>query len=439
MSLDRFTATLAASERLGADDMARYRGRALERLARHARAEVAFYRDRLAPLFDAADRFDPDGWHRVPVLTRSEAQAAADLLQAQTVPPEAGDTVEGQTSGSTGISFRHRRSTLGDLASRAMTQRLHRWHGLDTGRVLARITIDWGGRAKAPDGIRGGPWSPGGTGEGWHLGVEGSDAAIQADWLRRIRPAYLLTYPSAAREILATAAEDGGEAIQLDAVLTVGETVDDDTRHTIAARGGGRVIDAYGTQELGLIALQCPEATHYHVCAESQFVEILDDAGRPLPAGMPGRVVVTAFYNFAMPFIRYDTGDYAVAGETACACGRTLPVLRRILGRRRHVFEFAGRRIWPQAASAVMVGHVPNRQFQIAQTGPLEVEFRYVPRSEGQQEDRAALAAYLRAQFDPRIAVTFRTCETIPRRPGGKYEDYVNETAPVPAYSAGGL
>ena len=36
-----------------------------------------------------------------------------------------------------------------------------------------------------------------------------------------------------------------------------------------------------------------------------------------------------------MPLLRYEIGDYAEVGPT-CDCGRTLPVLTRILGRDRN-------------------------------------------------------------------------------------------------------
>mgnify|MGYP000113622014 CR=1 FL=1 len=51
--------------------------------------------------------------------------------------------------------------------------------------------------------------------------------------------------------------------------------------------------------------------------------------------------VVTPFYNLAMPLIRYDIGDYAEAGAP-CACGRTLPVLARIMGRSRNMLRLPG-------------------------------------------------------------------------------------------------
>jgi phenylacetate-coenzyme A ligase PaaK-like adenylate-forming protein len=61
-------------------------------------------------------------------------------------------------------------------------------------------------------------------------------------------------------------------------------------------------------------------------------VEVLDEEGRPCAPGETGRVVATSLNNFAMPLIRYETGDTAEVGAP-CPCGRGLPVLTRIMGR----------------------------------------------------------------------------------------------------------
>ena len=83
----------------------------------------------------------------------------------------------------------------------------------------------------------------------------------------------------------------------------------------------------YSCEEAGYIALQCPQAEHYHCQSESVLVEVLDDEGRPCTPGQVGKVVLTALHNFAMPLIRYENQDYAEVGPP-CACGRGLPVKR---------------------------------------------------------------------------------------------------------------
>ena len=61
--------------------------------------------------------------------------------------------------------------------------------------------------------------------------------------------------------------------------------------------------------------------------------EVLRPNGTPCADGETGRVVLTDLHNFARPFIRYDTGDLAVATAEHCSCGRGFPLLGRLEGR----------------------------------------------------------------------------------------------------------
>ena len=70
-----------------------------------------------------------------------------------------------------------------------------------------------------------------------------------------------------------------------------------------------------------------------HITAEDILVEIVDPAGRPLPVGESGEIVVTHLATGDFPFIRYRTGDVGALSAAACACGRGLPVLENLEGR----------------------------------------------------------------------------------------------------------
>ena len=117
---------------------------------------------------------------------------------------------------------------------------------------------------------------------------------------------------------------------------TFGEILEPVCRATCQQVFGVKVVDMYSSQEVGYIALQCPEHEHYHVQAENLLVEVLAEDGRGCGPGEVGRVVVTTLHNFAMPLLRYDIGDYAEVGAS-CPCGRGLGVLTRILGRQRNL------------------------------------------------------------------------------------------------------
>ena len=69
--------------------------------------------------------------------------------------------------------------------------------------------------------------------------------------------------------------------------------------------------------------------------AEHALIEIVDEQGRPTTPGQMGRVLATTLQNRLMPLVRYDMGDYALALNQRCECGRTLPLIGKVLGRVR--------------------------------------------------------------------------------------------------------
>jgi hypothetical protein len=69
------------------------------------------------------------------------------------------------------------------------------------------------------------------------------------------------------------------------------------------------------------------------------IIQIVDHGGREVQPGKIGRVIATTLENELMPLVRYDMGDYAVAIEDKCSCGRTLPLIGNIIGRSLNLFR----------------------------------------------------------------------------------------------------
>jgi phenylacetate-CoA ligase len=65
---------------------------------------------------------------------------------------------------------------------------------------------------------------------------------------------------------------------------------------------------------------------------------VLDEEGRPVPPGHTGRLVLTDLNNYVFPFIRYHTGDVAVASEEGFVGGFAL--VERLDGRSSELLEF---------------------------------------------------------------------------------------------------
>ncbi len=428
----KFLAAIEETQFLTPDRMQAYQRRLLDRLLRHARSETAFYADRLAPVFRADDSIDWDRWTEIPILTRGQAQENADALFARTTPAVTGKTLTSLTSGSTGRPLRHGKSALQNVASACANERFLRWHKLDP-RALVGLLSFAPGEALYPDGE---------TAPQWRVAEEDSPCATlnidtplfqQIEWLRRVRPAILASFPSNLREIGRMAAEEGAP-LSFDAVLTYGEAVTPALSAAIRAGFGRAPLDQYGATEVGHIAATCPHSGKLHVTADLVRVEIVGDDDRPAPPGVPGRILVTSFYNYATPFIRYDIGDIGVLAGEPCGCGRTLPVLESVLGRSRNVFHYSdGTSALPHLESEDVQPFVAHRQFQVVQTAVDRIEYRYVPVDADQHNDLAGLSAYVRKHLHPTMTVAAVAVDSVSRSPSGKFEDYVSLVDPTSA------
>ncbi len=407
----------------------------LGRLLEHAHHTVPFYRERLEGVGIAPDRpTTPEAFSRIPLLQRSEIQAAGTALLSKQLPPRHGATSEIFTSGSTGKPIRAVRSQLWQLFWSAFTIRDHLWHRRELSGKLADIRLSAKGKAPYPDGTSARYWGRSSgkvlrTGPSVSLNIM-CTTAQQADWLRRQDPDYLLTHPSIAQRLAEHCLETGIRLTKLREVGTISEILQPATRALCREAWDVPLVDMYTTREAGYIALQCPEHEHYHVQAEGIFVEVLGAEGQPCAPGETGRVVVTPLHNFAMPFIRYDIGDYAEVGSP-CACGRGLPVLRRILGRRQNMLIMpSGEKRWPLLSSGdiqTLLVLAPIDQYQFLQRSLEVIELRLAVKRALTPAERGELCQWVRNKFGHPFEVAITLHEEIPRTAAGKYEDFISE------------
>jgi phenylacetate-CoA ligase len=211
-------------------------------------------------------------------------------------------------------------------------------------------------------------------------------------------------------------------------VRTLGETLSRETRARCRELWKAPVIDVYSAQEVGVIAIECPESGLYHVQSESLIVEVLDAEGHACEPGQVGRVVVTDLHNFAMPLLRYAIGDRAEVGP-ACPCGRGLPTLTRVLGRERNMVVLPdGSRHWPLVGLHEYRRIAPVVQYQLAQRSSQLVELRLVTETPLSPEQELELAAVVQRSLGHPFEVSFRYFEgALPPATGGKFEEFVSE------------
>ena len=427
---------LERTERLPPDALRAAQAEQLGALLRHARDHVPALAANLATAGIVPDGpVDPDALRALPVLTRARLQDAGEGLRATAVPREHGRVGSVSTSGSSGAPVTVHKTELQILLWRAITLREHLWHRRDLRATSAMIRWTEDPRAAAPHGLALPDWgSPTrdvfATGPGAVLSIT-STPAEQAAWLRQVRPTTLLTYPSALAALLDHVEAEGGVPRGITQVRTISEAVPDGLRERCASVLGARLVDLYSSQEVGYIALQCPDHDHLHVQSEMVIVEVLRDDGTPCGPGEIGRVIVTPLHAFAMPLLRYDLGDMAEVGPSGCTCGRTLPILRRVVGRVRGMLRFPdGRRAWPLFGGQDFRTVAPIRQWQAEQTAIDHVVLHLVVDRPLTDAEADALVALARARSGWTHTLTLLPRDTpIPRGPSGKFADFVTRLA----------
>ncbi len=110
-----------------------------------------------------------------------------------------------------------------------------------------------------------------------------------------------------------------------------GEYLFDSYRQQIQDVFGIEPVNQYGCNEANEIAYEC-KCRNMHVIENNVIVEVLKD-GKPV-LNEEGEIYITSLKNYAMPFIRYETGDRGILKtEHNCKCGNKSPVLVILSGR----------------------------------------------------------------------------------------------------------
>jgi phenylacetate-CoA ligase len=215
---------------------------------------------------------------------------------------------------------------------------------------------------------------------------------------------------------------------KVNSVISIGETLPDVAKQILEKSLSCPVICRYSNRENGFLAQQCMEDNNeYHLNLASFHFEMLDpELDKPAKPGEPGRIVVTDLFNYAMPLIRYDTGDMAVLSETS-SCGKPGPVFTRIEGRRSdYIYNTSGSMLSPFFIITLMGKYAEHiKQFQFIQN---ERE-KYVMKinSNGlQPKTAAAMIEDIKTFVGPGAGIEIEYVDNIPVLDSGKRKMIIN-------------
>ena len=181
----------------------------------------------------------------------------------------------------------------------------------------------------------------------------------------------LMGYASSYTAIARNTEKDDIKNIGVDCIITGAESLPLAVKDKLKYLFECPVYSRYSNMENGFLAQQCDNhSEEFHLNVASYYFEILSfDNDLPVKSGEKGRIVVTDLFNYAMPLIRYDTGDVAVYDEKA-KCSLKTPVFKTIEGRiRDFLIDTNGKLLSPGAISTAMWRYSEVLQYQFIQEG----------------------------------------------------------------------
>lgn len=258
----------------------------------------------------------------------------------------------------------------------------------------------------------------------YHLSASSAQAYLQG--VRNHQISYLWGYASSLAALAQYILDQGLQPPELHRVISNAEPLYEFQRDRIAEAFQCPVVDTYGMSEMVSAASEC-EAGTLHLWPEVGVTEVLrDDTDDAATDGQTGRLICTSLLNTDMPLIRYEVGDRGAlkVGADSCSCGRNLPVLGQIEGRKDDVIITRdGRRIG--RLDPIFKADFHIREAQIEQLTLDSFAIRVVAGEGYSMQEGRAIVDRLQQRLGDVIA-TVEVVPQIPRTRAGKFKAVIS-------------
>ncbi|HEX6790421.1 MAG TPA: AMP-binding protein [Candidatus Krumholzibacteria bacterium] len=411
---------VAANERLSREKLAHLADQGIQHHIHRSIARFPFYAERVkahrGSLPKPGERVELAS---LPVWTRDDQRA----FFAQQTRPDDSEYVR-QTSGSTGhpIHFHVTRESY-EWRS-AVTDRAYSWARAEEGVRSVHVWAADHTAVSRKQGIK----------RGVHLALQRrvyfdafqsfSDAerAACCELINREKPDAIVGYAGMLVDLARYARDHHALTWKARTMVNAAEGLQAGQRELLEKYLVREVYLSYGSREFMSIGMECEKHDGYHLHTDNLAVEVVDDAGRALPPGGEGRIVITDYHNAATPFIRYEIGDVGVmAPDEPCACGRPFPRLARVDGRMQDMVYT------PRGPLTGLYITYTMRQFewidgyQVVQDSRSKILIRLLTKESLTAERLAPVTAMLREKLGD-MTIDYERVDALSRRASGKVE-----------------
>jgi phenylacetate-coenzyme A ligase PaaK-like adenylate-forming protein len=404
------------------------RARPLSRLLHHCREMVPYYADLLAgTTSDEIDRNPRGCLQKLPLLTKALIRANFERLQSK---DNARRHCETNTSGgSTGEPVRLIQDDEYRDASTAIQWLSHHQLGCPLGAPHVRL---WGSERDLESGTKSRKarffnWLTNTTWlNAFAMSPERMREFIQV--LNRKRPRLVVAYAQSIYELSRFAEREQIPVTPQRAVLTSAGTLYPFMREKIAQVFRCEVYNLYGSREVSDIAWELPGLKGLWAPPWANFIEIVDEQGVAVPAGVEGNIVVTCLTNLAMPLVRYWIGDRgALLPESEPPEG--IQMLSHVSGRTVDTFRRSDQTLVDGEYFTHLLYFRPwVWKFQVVQRSYTDILFRVVSTNGRPPKDELQeIVSRSRLAMGNNCNVEFEFCEDLPPLRSGKFRYTISE------------
>lgn len=412
-------------ERLPSEHIQEYQWRKLKALLRHAYQHVPYYRYLFQKLdFHPQDLRDWSDFAKLPFLTKEIIRHNIGSLKAKNLGPK--DFIRMNTGGSTGeplIFYVDRRRVAYD---RAAHFRARRWWGVEIGE---REVVLWGSpiELSAQDRLKECRDKVFNTKLLSAFRMSEEKMREYAQIIKKYRPKHMFGYASSFYLFskFLRAHNIDLKDLGLKVIFVTADTLYDYQRAFISETFGCPVANGYGGRDLGFVAHECPLGGMH--LTEDIYVEIIRD-NKPVQPGELGEIVVTHLDNYAMPFIRYRSGDLAILSDKLCPCGRGSTLLKGIEGRATDFIVTPSGKIMHALSLIYILRDLPDiKAFKVIQKAKDYLVILLVKGPGFSENTEGKIKEEVRKIMEAPININFQYVKEIEPEKSGKYRYVVSE------------
>jgi phenylacetate-CoA ligase len=411
-------------DRFSVTDLAELQNRKFVALLEHAKKHSPFFID--YPSIDSVKCVQ-----QLPLMTKKLISMNVDRIKANNYHTR--DLKKNATSGSSGDSFYFFSDVRFDPTRQAIAMRGNFWAGYEFGEPLLLL---WGSLSDV-DKSRRLKTKLAHSSLLFNQKILSSFDMKEQDMvdhvveINRFKPTLLVGYPSSLEVFSDYIIRERVEVHRPKGIITSGETLINSQRDITEKAFGCKVMNRYGSREMGNIASECQHQKGLHIHEDHVVVEILNEHQESCKPGELGELVITDLHSFGFPMIRYRIGDIGVFSEKPCSCGRPYRLLDRVEGRTFDIVVGCNGNRVPGTYFTLLLKKVPGiDKFQLRQNKELEIQVCVVVNADFTPlvEQQMVEGMKEKLGYDTRIVV--KTVERFEPSASGKHRWIVSEASP---------